>query len=231
MEFTDEQKMNMKYDLERFSKLHSWYKHLSSDGEDYYAFICDGYQERYSFSPEEPNKLRDRHWFFLEKTCFEKHFIEYKIEKNIGKIYSIRFTNNFGECNYNKQVYEELVAKIEKNDVIQEDIFFPNADQTIILLKELCEQNPNFKSAKFQDLEVGNIVLSTTMTNSQKYLEKNGFEQYNTTKIGILIYANVTNPEKSLIYTFDTKTNKFVRSVFYADPGTSGTVYLKKYYN
>jgi len=86
----------------------------------------------------------------------------------------------------------------------------------------------NFVEAKFVDLKEGDIVKSYTMTYSQKYFRE-GYEDYNTTKKGILIKKDSVVPEYSTIYYYDNYNNKYEESRFYADPGSSGIYVLYCY--
>jgi len=83
-----------------------------------------------------------------------------------------------------------------------------------------------FIETKFSDLNEGDIVKSYTMTYSQKWF-RDGYEDYNSTKRGILIKKDLDNPECSIIYNYNN--NNFEETRFYADPGSSGIYILYKY--
>ena len=86
----------------------------------------------------------------------------------------------------------------------------------------------NFVETNFADLNEGDIVKSYTMTYSQKYFRE-GYEDYNTTKKGVLIKKDIDSPEYSIIYYYNSYNNKYEESRFYADPGSSGIYVLYKY--
>lgn len=52
-------------DFQRFSQLHSWYKHLPIDGEDHVFLLLEGQQPRYTFNPclTDPCPT-NMHWHF-----------------------------------------------------------------------------------------------------------------------------------------------------------------------
>lgn len=87
----------------------------------------------------------------------------------------------------------------------------------------------NFKDCKFEDMNIGDIVMSTTFTHSQKYFDKLGFEDVNMRKIGILIEKNESDFENSVILKYDYINNTFTKEKFFRNPGSSGGYYLKKY--
>jgi hypothetical protein len=89
----------------------------------------------------------------------------------------------------------------------------------------------DFEQCSFDEMKVGDIVSSWTMTNSQKYLFKEGFEEYNMEKKGILIKKNNDNPELSEIFQYDSKTDTFKVTNLYRDPGTSGMYGFKRKFN
>ncbi len=86
-----------------------------------------------------------------------------------------------------------------------------------------------FKLCNFEELKVGDIVKSTTMTYSQKYLMCEGYEDCNMTKIGVLLCKNDVNPENSIIYRYNFETEEFEDSILYRFLGSSGCVILEKY--
>lgn len=85
-----------------------------------------------------------------------------------------------------------------------------------------------FVETKFMDLNEGDIVKSYTMTYSQKYF-KEGYEDYNTTKIGVLIKKDLDLPEFSTLYYHNYYDNSFEETKLYVDPGSSGIYVLYKY--
>jgi hypothetical protein len=86
-----------------------------------------------------------------------------------------------------------------------------------------------FVSQWFRELQVGDIVSSSTMTYSQKYFDREGYEQYNMKKYGILLTKNEEYPQDSILLQYDSDSDSFVETNLYADPGTSGIVELQKY--
>lgn len=87
-----------------------------------------------------------------------------------------------------------------------------------------------FVSCCFENMEVGDIVLSFTGTNSLKYLNCPGYEQYNMEKYGILLEKDLECPGQSMILAYDEKDDAFKRVNLYSDPGSSGWYSLQKYY-
>jgi hypothetical protein len=65
----------LRADFLRFSRLHSWYKHIHVDGADFYAFQAVGEQPRNGVHPNVTD-LSGIHWHFLrtvpEKTPYYK---------------------------------------------------------------------------------------------------------------------------------------------------------------
>jgi hypothetical protein len=86
-----------------------------------------------------------------------------------------------------------------------------------------------FVNSNFDELQIGDIVLSSTITYSQKYFLKEGYEDYNMQKYGVLLHKKVNDPENSIILAYDPSTKTFSETYFYKNPGTSGCFYLKKY--
>ncbi len=91
--------------------------------------------------------------------------------------------------------------------------------------------NDNFQQTSFNNLINGDIVKTTTMTYSQKYLLYDDYKDYNTTKMGVLIYKNNDDPSNSILYMYNYDTNNFIESKLYSDPGTSGCFFIEKYNN
>ena len=50
-------------DFRRFQLLHSWYKHIRLEGEDFYFYQAVGEQERYGFDPQ-TSDTTGLHWHF-----------------------------------------------------------------------------------------------------------------------------------------------------------------------
>ncbi|ATZ81050.1 hypothetical protein BMW23_1005 [Bodo saltans virus] len=92
-------------------------------------------------------------------------------------------------------------------------------------------QDENFKLINFNDLQEGNIVMSITMTNSQKYFDRFGYEEYNMTKIGILIKKNYENYGDSTILQYDNYKKCYTKTHFYSDPLSSGNVAIYQYFH
>jgi hypothetical protein len=86
-----------------------------------------------------------------------------------------------------------------------------------------------FQFCGFTELKIGDIVMSQTYTNSQKYLDKFGYEEYNMTKIGIFIEKNNEVLELSNMLKYDQETDSFIRESLFSNPGTSGGYYFKRY--
>jgi hypothetical protein len=84
-----------------------------------------------------------------------------------------------------------------------------------------------FIPCSFDELKEGDIVRSITMTNSQKYF-KEGYEDYNMIKTGILIKKNTIFPENSILRMY-IEDNQVEEVVLYVDAGTSGYFSLYKY--
>ena len=91
-------------------------------------------------------------------------------------------------------------------------------------------QNDKFKYCDFKDLKIGDIVKTTTMTYSQKYLIWDGYEECNMVKVGIILHLNSDNPANSTIYKYDFENEEFTESNLYIELGTSGSVYIEKYF-
>jgi hypothetical protein len=87
----------------------------------------------------------------------------------------------------------------------------------------------NFVPCSFDEMNNGDIVLSWTMTNSQKYLLKPGYEDYNKIKYGVLLEKNIEYPQSSILLEYDLCSDTFEETNFYVDPGTSGGYSLEKY--
>lgn len=97
------------------------------------------------------------------------------------------------------------------------------------LLNCVCNaQSSDFEACGFDSLHEGDIVLSMTMTHSQKYVFKEGYEDYNMVKHGILLYKNMDDPEKSVLFRYDSETKSFTMTNLYKNPGSSGSFVLKK---
>lgn len=53
-------------DFRRFQSLHSWYKHIRLEGEEFYFYQAVGEQERYGFDPRTTDTL-GLHWHFTRR--------------------------------------------------------------------------------------------------------------------------------------------------------------------
>jgi hypothetical protein len=102
-----------------------------------------------------------------------------------------------------------------------------------LLLKELVLNNKykNFEACSFDELQKGDIVKSLTMTYSQKYFFREGCEEYNMVKHGILLHKNLNSPEDSIILQYNPAIDKLVKTNLYRNPGTSGEYSLQKYFS
>jgi hypothetical protein len=80
-------------DIERFSTLHSWYKHLWFDdgGVTFYMLPLKGEQERYNFSPEVSDPV-GIHWHFWRQNTML--FVDERIEQ-ISQKYPIKLNPLF----------------------------------------------------------------------------------------------------------------------------------------
>jgi hypothetical protein len=74
----------LKEDFERFSHLHSWYKHLPLDGTNYYVFLHNSYQKRNIIDPQPPKNPNGPHWIFVDN-------LEYAKSLKINKVYKVNF--------------------------------------------------------------------------------------------------------------------------------------------
>jgi len=100
------------------------------------------------------------------------------------------------------------------------------------ILNQLANLNishDQFIPCMFNDLQLGTIVMSTTYTYSQKYINEM-YEPYNMTKIGILTNKDVDDPGNSTIIQIKKSDNDGENTVcctatnLYADPRSSGCV-------
>lgn len=103
--------------------------------------------------------------------------------------------------------------------------------QNLEILKSKVKKlnTQNFVPCCFEDMKNGDIVLSWTITNSQKYLLRKGFEDYNKTKYGILIQKDNNFPQNSIMLEYDSYTGEFIATNLFSDPGSSGEYSLQKY--
>lgn len=72
-----------------------------------------------------------------------------------------------------------------------------------------------------KDIKVGDIVKSTVGTFSQKYLLWEGYEEYNCSKEGTIIYVGESFFDTMII------TEEGDETVLASDPGSSGYVYIQ----
>ncbi len=86
-----------------------------------------------------------------------------------------------------------------------------------------------FKLCNFEELKIGDLVKTNTMTFSQKYMLREGYEDCNMTKIGILIKKDDLNPSLSTLYCYNFETEEFEVSILYRDVGSSGWITIEKY--
>jgi hypothetical protein len=86
-----------------------------------------------------------------------------------------------------------------------------------------------FVLCSFDELEEGKLVRSMTMTYSQKYFLKEGYEDYNMIKTGILIKKDLRAPYNSMVRIFTDEGP--INTYLYVDPGTSGCYSFYKYVN
>ncbi len=85
-----------------------------------------------------------------------------------------------------------------------------------------------FKLCSFEELKVGDIVKTSTMTFSQKYMLWDGYEDCNMTKIGILLNKS-KYPGDSTLFKYNFESNEFEETILYRDVGSSGCVTIEKY--
>jgi hypothetical protein len=102
-------------------------------------------------------------------------------------------------------------------------------DQEDILQKVANIDKTKFIRCSFDDIEVGDIVLSFTGTHSQKYFNRYGYEEYNMEKYGILLEKNFECPGQSIVLAYNENKDMFDRTNLYSDPGSSGWYSLQKY--
>ena len=55
---------NIQKDIERFSKLHMWYKHLSYDGKEFLIFPWKGHQPKNCFDPQIEDNINLHWWIY-----------------------------------------------------------------------------------------------------------------------------------------------------------------------
>jgi len=72
-----------------------------------------------------------------------------------------------------------------------------------------------------KDIKIGDVVRSTVGTYSQKYLLWTGYEEYNCSKEGTVIYVGETFFDTIII------TEDGDETVLASDPGSSGYVYIE----
>ncbi len=61
----------LREDFLRFSKLHSWYKHIPFEGTDFYVYLKKGQQIRHPIDPQ-VNDEEGVHWCFTTDPLFVK---------------------------------------------------------------------------------------------------------------------------------------------------------------
>lgn len=79
----------------------------------------------------------------------------------------------------------------------------------------------NVKNVK--ELKRGDRVRGTNFTHSQKYFEISGLEEYNRSRIGLII-----NDDFSYFYEVEIKTEDGLRMLVY-DCGSSGDYFVEKW--
>jgi len=85
-----------------------------------------------------------------------------------------------------------------------------------------------FALTTFEDIQVGDIIMTQTTTYSQKYFDVPGYEDFNMTKIGILLEKNLQEPAKSIIYKYNKDKDDFEETNIYTDPMNSGYFLIYK---
>jgi hypothetical protein len=98
------------------------------------------------------------------------------------------------------------------------------AENYLNQLSLIVNEAKNWTHVTFDELEVGDIVKSITYTHSQKWMLREGYEEFNMVKIGILI-SKGDNGEDSILLTEEGEMK------LYANPGSSGGIYLYRYNN
>ncbi len=95
------------------------------------------------------------------------------------------------------------------------------------------QQQENFKNCEFKDLKEGDIVMTVTMTYSQKYFLDEQYKEYNMIKKGILLSKDETDNGNSKILQYEIVDGeiKFIETNLYSDPKTSGMFIIYKYYD
>jgi len=79
-----------------------------------------------------------------------------------------------------------------------------------------------FIDCAYSELQVNDIIASCTNTNSQKYFNRAGYEDYNRIKYGILLVKHPEYPFKSIILEYDEINDSFIETSLCANVGTSG---------
>ena len=82
----------------------------------------------------------------------------------------------------------------------------------------------NWESADISEIKPGDLIQGTTMTNSQKYLMREGYEDCNAVKIGFVTSKKHDEIYDIIIHNFaKNEQDKVVEWV-----GTSGFSYVEK---
>ena len=95
-------------------------------------------------------------------------------------------------------------------------------------LNNIVDEHENWTPINHNDLQVGDVVKSEVYTYSQKWLLREGYEEVNMKKIGILINKDEEGDgEKSTLYICDGINYKEMR--LYVNPYNSGFINLYRY--
>ena len=80
-------------DIKRYSQLHSWYKHLSPQGEEFYLFFRRGQQPRNDIVPEVTDR-RNLHCWAVPKSLYDSGNVKYHVSR-LCRENPVIFTSEF----------------------------------------------------------------------------------------------------------------------------------------
>ena len=93
-------------DIERFSDLHSWYKHAYG-GITFHVAIFTGLQPAYNWQPTDPQEKGELHWYFMTKEVMS--FLPNRM-REISMKHTFTIDENFGSSERDGPQREAAIA-------------------------------------------------------------------------------------------------------------------------
>lgn len=140
---------SIRVDVERFSKLHSWYKHLPLTGNEFVVIFDKGEQPRHSICPEIKDK-EGMHAIILDLSWLKQHYPDCKYTYTFKFNCFLRGLEKYGGyrqlCGINHDEYIKFIKDHGYDRYNTEEIFEKEHQRQVdhavqMIYQEALEQN------------------------------------------------------------------------------------------